>query len=84
MPFTRGEMATPYGQGRPKPQGGGAARQLPQRQQASLGNNDPGRVTAFMQGVRDSRNQRAKTVAVMAGAYVGVKAWSAWRTRPRP
>ena len=75
-------MATPYGQGRAKAKRGAAP--LSQRQEASLGNNDPGRVTAFMQGVRDSRNDQAKTLALMAGAYVGVKAWSAWRSRPRP
>ena len=36
----------------------------------------------FMQAVRESRDQRAKTAAIMVGAYVVVRAlqhWSAWK-----
>ena len=47
-----------------------------------IGNQDIGRVADFMQGVRESRGQRAKTAAIMVGAYVGVRAlqhWSAWK-----
>ena len=47
-----------------------------------IGNQDIGRVADFMQGVRESRDQRAKTAAIMVGAYVGVRAlqhWSAWK-----
>jgi hypothetical protein len=49
---------------------------------APVGTEDVGRISDFMQGVRESRDTRARTAAAMLGAYVGVRAlqhWSAWK-----
>jgi hypothetical protein len=71
----------PFGWQGPKPPHAG--RDLPQRQHASLGNNDPGRVNDFMKGYKESHDTKVKIALEMLGAAVGVKAWSAWcRTKP--
>ena len=78
--FTTGELAEVYGWRGAKPMhgrrpGGGLAKAQP----ASLGNMEPGRISDFVDGLSDGRDRRAKTALEMAGLYIGVKAWSAWR-----
>ena len=56
---------------------------LPKAPPTSLGEMDPGRIRDFMQGVKESRDQRTKALLEMAGVYVAVQAWSAWRHHQR-
>jgi hypothetical protein len=77
--YTTSAMAEPFHWRGEKPTRRGS-QMAPAK--APIGNQDIGRVADFMQGVRESRDQRAKTAAVMVGAYVGVRAlqhWSAWK-----
>ena len=79
--YTTQPMATPYGWQGDKPTRYTSSGQAPPRSQFSP-TEDIGRVSDFMQGVKESRDQRAKTAAIMVGTYVGIKAaqhWSAWR-----
>lgn len=74
-------MAKSFGwQGDKKPMRGS---RLPKAKPRSLGNVEPGRIAEFMQGVKESRDERAKTALKMAGVYVAVKAWSQWHTHLR-
>lgn len=62
-------------QGEKKPH---AAKSLPKAGPRAPG-LDIGRINDFEKGVKESRDQTAKTALKMAGVYVAVKAWSAWR-----
>lgn len=66
-------LAEPYGWQGPKPAHHGPLP-LPMAPPASR-QLDPGRVRDFMQGV----HRRVRTALATADAYVGVRAWSAWR-----
>jgi len=78
--FTTGELAEVYGWRGAKPMhgrrpGGGLAKAQP----ASLGNMELGRISDFVDGLRDGRDRRAKTALEMGAVFVGVRALQHWR-----
>lgn len=40
--------------------------------------DQPGRINDFLQGMRESADQKAKTAAETLGVVVGIRAWSAY------
>jgi hypothetical protein len=81
--YTVQPMAQPFGWVGEKRPRRGSQMGTPRAQRSSLGNMEPGRLSQFEQGARESFDSRACTAAVMVGTYIGVKAWSAWRGHQR-
>lgn len=83
MTFTHGGIAKAFGS-TPRSAHQRAPQHLPRTPASSLGSNDPGRIRDFMQGVKEARDERSKHLLEVAGVFVGIQAWSAWKNRKRP
>jgi hypothetical protein len=80
--FSHDDPPAPFGwQGEKKPRR--ASQMGPAKAQpSSLGNVDPGRLAGFEKGRREAFDAKARTAAVMVGAYAagrGLQHWSAWK-----